>query len=564
MKKVLFIFGMLLFVVNAFSQPNHLAYSSFVTSDTSTIISKISCVDSYGNVYVAGHIYSACLPTNEDSYDTTVSATIFGGQDIFLMQIKPNHEIGWCTYFGDTGWEEINSITCENDTLYLTMFTASHENIVTQNALYPNSPPPVPDTQTVFPFITTWSIYGELIYSSYLQNSLRCQQTSDRFFFKNGRYYITARHQWHYPSYFSGEMTAGLGDGYFAIFDEYGNFIYDRFLGGNKTEVLQDLVVDDNYIYCALRAYSDTSSIYPPDYLPSSNSNVVFVKIDQTTKNIEWTYAKNKPTGNSLEQDIFVDSNGKIYIFLSDCPTDFTPLYGQGGIQSPEITGNFLIELDPNGTPVWSSYLPTDMYYVEMLEVDYNGTLLLYSYINASPNSPQTVDNWGYETGPNQGYYILLTPEHNIAFASYLGGQDDYEPLTSCLFNNKLYAITSTNSSDLIITNELSPASPDPSSGKSIFMHIFDDAVNIEETADHQNALTVFPSPTSGSLSIQLPNTDTWIIHVFNSNGQLVSTENINQSNFIQLNIQNMNTGLYTVQAMNSDGIVYSEMVVKE
>jgi hypothetical protein len=95
-------------------------------------------------------------------------------------------------------------------------------------------------------------------------------------------------------------------------------------------------------------------------------------------------------------------------------------------------------------------------------------------------------------------------------------------------------------------------------------MHIFDDAVNIEETADHQNALTVFPSPTSGILSIQLPGIDNWNIHVFNSNGQLVSTENINQSSFIQLNIQNLNTGLYTVQAMNGAGRVYSEMVVKE
>jgi hypothetical protein len=47
-------------------------------------------------------------------------------------------------------------------------------------------------------------------------------------------------------------------------------------------------------------------------------------------------------------------------------------------------------------------------------------------------------------------------------------------------------------------------------------------------------------------------------------NGQLVSTEKINQSNFIQLNFQNLNTGLYTVQAMNSAGRVYSEMVVKE
>jgi hypothetical protein len=77
-------------------------------------------------------------------------------------------------------------------------------------------------------------------------------------------------------------------------------------------------------------------------------------------------------------------------------------------------------------------------------------------------------------------------------------------------------------------------------------------------------SLKLFPNPAVNDINIQLPTTDTWIVRVFNSNGQLVSTEKINQSNFIQLNIQNMNTGLYTVQAMNSDGIVYSEMVMKE
>ena len=564
MSKKIFLLLTLVFPLVAYAQPNHLAYSSFVTADTSTIISKISCVDSHGNVYVAGHIYSACLPTNENSFDTTVSATIFGGQDIFLMQIKPNHEIGWCTYFGDSGWEEINSITCENDTLYLTMFTGSQDEIVTQNALYPNSPPPLPETQTVFPFITTWSTEGQLIYSSYLQNSLRCQITGDRFFFKNGRYYITARYQWNYPTYLSGEMTSGLGDGYFAIFDEYGNFIYDRFLGGNKGDVLQDLFVDDNYIYCSLRAFSDTSTIYPPGFIPTFYSNVLFVKINQTTKNIEWTYAKNQPTVNTLEQDIFVDSNGKIYILISDSPSDFTPLYGQGGIQSAEITGNFLIELDPNGAPVWSSYLPTDMYYVEMLEVDYNGKLLLYSYVNASADSPQTPDNWGYATGPNQGYYMILTPEHNIAFASYLGGNDTYEPLTSCIFNNKLYAISSTYSNDMIITNELSPASPDSDVGKSIFMHIFDDAVNIEEAAEVKSTMQLFPSPTSSNLTIQLPTNDNWTVRLYNMNGQVVSTEKITGNNRLDLNLQNFTSGLYTVQAMNDNGKVYTEVVVKE
>jgi hypothetical protein len=73
-----------------------------------------------------------------------------------------------------------------------------------------------------------------------------------------------------------------------------------------------------------------------------------------------------------------------------------------------------------------------------------------------------------------------------------------------------------------------------------------------------------YPNPTSSNLTIQLPNTDNWAVRVFNSNGQLVSTEKINQSNFIQLNIQNLNTGLYTVQAMNDNGKVYTEVVVKE
>jgi hypothetical protein len=77
-------------------------------------------------------------------------------------------------------------------------------------------------------------------------------------------------------------------------------------------------------------------------------------------------------------------------------------------------------------------------------------------------------------------------------------------------------------------------------------------------------SLKLFPNPAVNEINIQLPTADTWSVRVFNSNGQLVSTENVNQSSFIQLNIQNLNTGLYTVQAMNGAGRVYSEMVVKE
>jgi hypothetical protein len=88
-------------------------------------------------------------------------------------------------------------------------------------------------------------------------------------------------------------------------------------------------------------------------------------------------------------------------------------------------------------------------------------------------------------------------------------------------------------------------------------------SVGVTEIED-LNDLLVYPNPTSSNLTVQLPITDNWTVRLYNMNGQLVSTEKINQSNFLQLNIQNMNTGLYTVQAMNGAGRVYSEMVVKE
>lgn len=81
-----------------------------------------------------------------------------------------------------------------------------------------------------------------------------------------------------------------------------------------------------------------------------------------------------------------------------------------------------------------------------------------------------------------------------------------------------------------------------------------------EDLAD----LLVYPNPTSSNLTIQLPTNDIWTIRLYNMNGQMVSTEKINGNNRLDLNLQNFTSGLYTVQAMNDNGKVYTEVVVKE
>jgi hypothetical protein len=95
-------------------------------------------------------------------------------------------------------------------------------------------------------------------------------------------------------------------------------------------------------------------------------------------------------------------------------------------------------------------------------------------------------------------------------------------------------------------------------------MYIFDDTVNIEEATGKNSTMQLFPNPTSSYLSIQLPTNDNWTVRLYNMNGQVVSTEKIIGNNRLDLNLQNFTSGLYTVQAMNENGKVYTEVVVKE
>ena len=87
--------------------------------------------------------------------------------------------------------------------------------------------------------------------------------------------------------------------------------------------------------------------------------------------------------------------------------------------------------------------------------------------------------------------------------------------------------------------------------------------VGLNEQMDDSDFL-VYPNPTSSNLTIQLPTNDNWTVRLYNMNGQLVSTEKINGNNRLDLNLQNFTSGLFTVQAMNDGGKVYTEVVVKE
>ncbi len=569
MKKVHFTFCfVLVIIVNTYAQPHHLVYSSFLTCDSSSTFVTSSCMDSQGNFYVAGKVSTANLPVNEFSFDNTLD----GVNDGFIMQIKSDNQIGWCTYFGGGAFDRVDRISCENDTLYVSLATASGNDLSSPSALY--SAPPLannnPFIPTMLPFVSTWDLNGQMLYGSFLSNYFNWQNyvlyDGDHLIFKNGFYILSSQSQLG-TTYINGTSTEGQNDGYYAVIDKTGTLVYDSFVGGNKNDMILNMTADDDYIYCTLSSNSDTASYLPANFTPSGSSYLVALKVNRSNSNIEWSYVLEDPSSSFLyPHQIFRMNNGHIYLHLHLSGISSYPIYGIGGIQSVTPTENYLIELDSNGIPLWSSYLPTNIAEAKMVE--YQGNLLMCSFRNELTSSPQTPNNWGFATGPYQGYVMELSESHDLVFASYFGGNDAGEYYIPQVRGNKLYAFVSTAANDVPILNEFScgPSIPSANSSynQSLFMYIFDDAVNIEEAAGMKSTMQLFPSPTSSYLSIQLPTNDIWTVCLFNMNGQVVSTEKINGNNRLDLNLQNFTSGLYTVQAMNENGKVHTEVVVKE
>jgi len=73
----------------------------------------------------------------------------------------------------------------------------------------------------------------------------------------------------------------------------------------------------------------------------------------------------------------------------------------------------------------------------------------------------------------------------------------------------------------------------------------------------------LFPNPTNGTLSIQLNNYEDTNIEIYNTVGQKVLTQTL-ENNLTQLNIHNFSDGVYHVRITKNNKLVYRNSVVKE
>lgn len=87
---------------------------------------------------------------------------------------------------------------------------------------------------------------------------------------------------------------------------------------------------------------------------------------------------------------------------------------------------------------------------------------------------------------------------------------------------------------------------------------------NTEDTEISTPDLHLYPNPVTDQLTLQFPTTTTGQIQLANAQGQIMTTKNISFSERHRINLQDYPTGLYLVKVMTNEGVISSQMILKQ
>jgi hypothetical protein len=158
--------------------------------------------------------------------------------------------------------------------------------------------------------------------------------------------------------------------------------------------------------------------------------------------------------------------------------------------------------------------------------------------------------------------YILLSPIFDTGSLGEIDEPTDRSVSLSEFANQTVF---------IAFRNTTQPYNPDGGSGPGNGGNelVVDDIIvsqgplNVQE-GEQESAISIYPNPAQGNeLNIQLNNSETAIIEVISTNGQIVARENsIKGSNVHTLSIENFANGTYTVRVVQNSKVMTSSVVV--
>lgn len=361
--------------------------------------------------------------------------------------------------------------------------------------------------------------------------------------------------------------STGPSDAFLTKLDSLGNLIWAKQYGGSDYDYGQSISSDLSGNIYLTGMFRDTIDFDPGPgivALSSAGDYDVFIAKLNVFGNLIWV---KQVGGNKYDtsNSIALSKSGNIYISGSfKGNSDFDPSLTLYTLTSSGIWDGYILKLDSNGIFIWAKKIggvSTDNissicldafenvyatgYFQNTADFDPNiGTSYLNSngyediFISILNSSGNYI--WAGQIGSAGGDYgisLYTDNSNNIYVTGMFGGSADFDPTTGIFNINK-----NSNYWDMYT------------------LKLTANIVGINEIAEKNDLLKVFPNPNNGKFIIESKNGAKYSIT--NEIGQIIQTFELNEINNYTQSIEVLTNGIYFIMGLNNNQITNQKIVV--
>lgn len=506
--------------------------------------------DVLGNIYLVGTSASISGIASGGFKDT-----ITGSYDAFLVKFDEAGNRLWSTYYGGNMSDHgISVVTDASGDVYMAGQTTSTSGIDSNGV------------QNIYggglfdAFLVKFDSNGNRIWATYYGGTGDDQATGlaiDSL----GNVYMSGNTT-STTGIASGGFQNALGsigyeDAFIVKFDSSGNRIWATYYGGTQSEEAWGIATDIfGNVFISGNTMS-SSGIASGGFQNSygGSEDAYLVKFDSTGNRIWATYYG----GASVEvgYKIVTDALGNIYMAGW---TDNASGIASGGFQNTMngFSDAILIKFNAVGNRVWATYYGgAGLEYGSALGIDAAG----YVYLAGYTDSPSAVASSGFQntySDSTDAFLVTFTPSGNRLCASYFGGIS-YDDCSSIFIDalGNVYITGTTTSSTTISASGFQNTYGGGNGDAYLAQIVTCSPLSVEENKN-ELLLNIYPNPINQSASLEFQNqkNENYTLTIYDIQGRIVRTIKEIKTNRIEIEKQEMTSGLYFLQLQTERQVV--------
>lgn len=543
-------------------------------------------VDDQDNLYILGLTRSPNLP------GVIGGSTYKASYDAFVVKFDAVGQLKWSSYFGGTGNDDTDGGIAINNTTHEVYFCGTSPSadfpILSVEGAYNHSTIEGGNNG----YVTKISSEGALLWSTFIGGDgydylrdLSIDANNQLFvmgFTSSTDFPIVALE----GAYNEPVNHGGMNEGVLLKFNENDQLTWSTYFGGDNVDQMAMIKIDhNNHLFIVGNTSSKDFPIVEkagaynnPVFVNVDYNQAVIMEFDEASKMIWSTFFGG--TRTEFARAIGWDAANNIYVVgeteSDDMPTLELPgayyCSELGNEVLPYISDGFILRFDTNGALDWSTYYGgNDSDIVTDIAFDEQGNMWLCGATSSQNFQVKELEGAFNQSTFAAGNRVMFWSMFNTAKTldwSTFYGCDDFGWASNFVkrSGNRLMLFSQASSdaglsSGLIANNPLSYQQGNITSNDIVILEFITGSGVGVENNQIDNNVSVFPNPVnSGNLHINslAPITN---VELINAAGQIVQSIHCN-SNEIQVNINNLETGIYVVRIQTSDNVISKKVQI--